>query len=197
MTLTHIRHAIVTISLVVLASVEQCIADSNNDDDGTTSSSAIDFTVICEPKLLSRLFESWSLIGKTVVGAFVGLLIIVLGCRWYTRRRRDRSATTMAQAGPILPTIRLPCSSNMPTHIRPSHQSYLGENRSPSFNWARREPPPAYNGKEPLEGETVVSSDAPPRALQGTPPAYTTVPLSALPPAYMRSEVSNAHNVLN
>ncbi|KAI0732211.1 hypothetical protein C8Q72DRAFT_819623 [Fomitopsis betulina] len=169
MTLTHIRHAIVTISLVVLASVEQCIADSNNDDDGTTSSSAIDFTVI-------------------FVGAFVGLLIIVLGCRWYTRRRRDRSATTMAQAGPILPTIRLPCSSNMPTHIRPSHQSYLGENRSPSFNWARREPPPAYNGKEPLEGETVVSSDAPPRALQGTPPAYTTVPLSALPPAYMRSE---------
>lgn len=125
-----------------------------------------------------------------VIGAFVGFLALIFWYRWLVNRRRARAdATTMAQAGPILPTIRLPNSGDIPNHLLPPRQSYLGENLASSYNRERREPPPAYHGKEPLEGETVISSNAPPADTE-TPPAYMTPMLTPLPPAYVHSEVS-------
>ncbi|EPS94199.1 hypothetical protein FOMPIDRAFT_1055282 [Fomitopsis schrenkii] len=82
----------------------------------------------------------------------------------------------------------MPNSGGIPNHLLPSYQSYLGENLPTSFNRPRLEPPPAYHGKEPLQGETVVSTDAPPLAQPETPPEYMTPALTPLPPAYMRNE---------
>ena len=96
----------------------------------------------------------------------------------------------MAHNGPILPTFSLPHTAEMSNHILPTRQSYLGENLSPAFSSERREPPPAYHGKEPLEGETVISTNAPPADME-TPPAYMTPSLTPLPPAYMRNAVSS------
>ena len=131
---------------------------------------------------------------STVIGVFVGILALVSWYRWTMNRRRDRAAaTSMAQtSGPILPIIRLPNSDDIARHPVTSQQSYLGENLPGAFNRERREPPPAYHGKEPLEGETVISTNAPPET--ETPPAYVTSALTPPPPAYMRNEVSSKSN---
>ncbi|KZT64398.1 hypothetical protein DAEQUDRAFT_613302 [Daedalea quercina L-15889] len=95
-----------------------------------------------------------------------------------TRRRSRAQPTPMTQSAAILPIF----SSPRPL---PSQQSYLGENYAAPTGAVRQEAPPAYHGKEPLEGETVISADAPPAQTE-MPPAYVTPALALPPPAYVR-----------